>query len=247
MNANTEDTGTIAFVSGANKGIGYEIARGLGAQPGTTVLIGARDEQRGRAAADTLAAEGVTARWVRLDVTDSGSAEAAAKWIDEEYGRLDILVNNAGIAISRDAPSATSPEVMRRTYETNVFGVVSLTNAMLPLLRRAPAARVVNISSGLGSVALASDPQGPWWETNLLSYNSSKAALNMITVSYAKELRETAIKVNAADPGYCGTDLNQHQGVRTPAQGAAIALRLATLPGDGPTGGLFNDDGPVPW
>jgi NAD(P)-dependent dehydrogenase (short-subunit alcohol dehydrogenase family) len=247
MDVTTENPGTIAFISGANKGIGYEIARGLGAPPGTTVLIGARDEQRGRAAADTLAAEGVTAHWVRLDVTDSGSVEAAAKWIEEEYGRLDILVNNAGVSLSHDAPSGTSPEVMRRTYETNVFGVVSVTNAMLPLLRRAPAGRIVNMSSGLGSVAQASNPQGPWWQTNLLAYNSSKAALNMITVSYAKELRETTIKVNAADPGYCGTDLNDHQGVRTPAQGATIALRLATLPADGPTGGYFNDDGPVPW
>jgi NAD(P)-dependent dehydrogenase (short-subunit alcohol dehydrogenase family) len=181
-------------------------------------------------------------------VTDAGSVAAAAKWVEQEYGRLDVLVNNAGVLLERgEKPSETTAEKLRRTYETNVIGVVVVTSAMLPLLRRAPAARIVNVSSELGSLSLTSDPTNAFSQFPLLAYNSSKSALNAITVSYANELRGTSIKVNAADPGYCATDLNAHSGPRTAAQGANAAVALATLDGDGPTGGLFNEDGPVPW
>ncbi|WP_084960328.1 SDR family oxidoreductase [Thermoactinospora rubra] len=232
-----------ALITGANKGIGFEIARQLG-ELGITAVIGARDEERGRDAARRLGQP-----YVRLDVTDPATVEAAAKWLEAEYGKLDILVNNAGIVVWQDdpRPSATPVDVLRQIYDVNVFGVVAVTNATLPLLRRAPAARIVNMSSELGSLTLARDPESPWWPHNYMAYNSSKSALNMITVAYAKELWDTSIKVNAANPGYCATDLNGHSGHRTAAQGAAIAVRLATLDEDGPTGAYLQDDGSLPW
>jgi NAD(P)-dependent dehydrogenase (short-subunit alcohol dehydrogenase family) len=237
----------VALVTGANKGIGYEIARRIG-ETGATVLVGARDEERGTAAAEKLVADGVAAVPLQLDVTDPLSITAAAARVEREHGRLDILVNNAGILVERgQAPSHTPVELLERTYATNVYGVVAVTNAMLPLLRAAPAARIVNLSSGLGSMALTADPEGPYPGALLLAYNSSKSALNSITVTYANELRDTPIKVNAADPGYCATDMNGGAGPRTPAQGAIAAVRLATLPADGPTAGFFDDAGTVPW
>lgn len=234
---------TIALVTGANKGIGFQIARLLG-ERGITVIIGARDEDRGQTAAKRLGQS-----FVQLEVTDSDSARSAAAWIDREYGTLDILVNNAGITVPpEDArPSSTSLETIRRVYETNVFGVITVTNAMLPLLRRAPAGRIVNQSSELGSKERMLDQQSPLWQLNNMPYNSSKAALNMVTVAYAKELWDTPIKVNATDPGWCATDANGGQGFFTAEQGAAISVRLATLGDDGPTGGFFRDDGPLPW
>jgi NAD(P)-dependent dehydrogenase (short-subunit alcohol dehydrogenase family) len=182
---------------------------------------------------------GTEARFVQLDVTDEQSIERAAAWIDAEYGRLDALVNNAGIAGGRGAPSETSVAEMREIYETNVFGVVAVTNAMLPLLRRAAAARIVNVSSELGSITSVTDPGSPTSAWPALAYPSSKTALDMITVMYAKELRDTPIKVNAANPGYCATDLNGHSGFRTPEQGAQVSVHLATLPDDGPSGVLW--------
>jgi NAD(P)-dependent dehydrogenase (short-subunit alcohol dehydrogenase family) len=235
---------SIALVTGANKGIGYEIARRLGAA-GATVLLGARDAGRGEAAAAALRAEGAAAQWVRLDVTDPATIEAAAKQIDAEYGRLDVLVNNAGIASEWGvAPTEVPVQKLRETYETNVFAVVGVTNAVLPLLRRSAAGRIVNMSSTLGSLTRAGAvSEAPV----IMGYNSSKTALNALTVQYASALRDTPIKVNAGCPGYCATDLNGHAGHRSAAQGAAIAVRLATLPADGPSGGFFEDDGPVPW
>lgn len=237
----------IALVTGANKGIGYEIARGLG-RAGGTVLVGARDETRGAAAVAKLVAEDITAVLVGLDVTDPASVSNVAIRIEREYGRLDVLVNNAGILLEAgQRPSRTPLEALRLTYETNVYGVVTVTNAMLPLIRQAPAGRIVNVSSGLGSLTSTSDPDGPWSQIPLLGYNSSKSALNSITVSYANELRDTPIKVNAADPGYCRTDLNWNTGYLTPADGAAVALHLANLPDDGPTGAFIGADGVKPW
>jgi NAD(P)-dependent dehydrogenase (short-subunit alcohol dehydrogenase family) len=242
-----ESSGPVALVTGANKGIGYEIARGLG-ESGATVLVGARDAGRGAAAAEKLAAEGFAAVPVELDVTDPVSVSAAAARIEREYGKLDILVNNAGIlAENGQQPSGVPVEMLQRLYDTNVYGVVRVTNAMLPLLRRSPAGRVVNMSSGLGSLGITSDPSNEFSKVPLLAYNSSKSALNSITVSYANELRGTPIKVNAADPGYCATDMNGGAGPRTPAQGAIAAIRLATLPADGPTAAFFDEDGPLPW
>jgi NAD(P)-dependent dehydrogenase (short-subunit alcohol dehydrogenase family) len=225
----------IALVTGANKGIGFEIARALGRDHGMTVLIGARDEVRGKEAAERLGAFAVP---VPLDVTSPGSIGALAEHLQQAYGRLHVLVNNAGILREQG---------LEETFATNVFGVVAVTKALLPLLRAVPDARIVNVSSGLGSLAFCSDPNHVYGQNPLLAYNASKSALNSVTVSFAAELRGTGIKVNAADPGYCATDLNGHSGPRTPEQGAIAAVRLATLPADGPTGGFFDEDGPVPW
>jgi NAD(P)-dependent dehydrogenase (short-subunit alcohol dehydrogenase family) len=172
----------------------------------------------------------------------------AASQIGQQYGRLDILVNNAGISGDfRGAPSEVTLDQMRQVYDTNVFGVVTVTNAMLPRLRRSAAGRIVNMSSGLGSLAQACDPGSEFGHYNIITYQSSKTALNAVTVAYAKELRETRIKVNAADPGFTATDFNHHRGYRTVEQAAVIAVRLATLDADGPTGTFQDENGVVPW
>jgi NAD(P)-dependent dehydrogenase (short-subunit alcohol dehydrogenase family) len=236
----------IALITGANKGIGLEIARQLGTQ-GITVLLGVRDENRGREAAEKLQTEHINAHTVQLDVTNQDSIDAAANYIESEFGRLDILVNNAGIAIDNVPPSQLDIEVLRRTYDTNVFGVFAVTKAMLPLLRKSEGGRIVNISSGLGSLAQNSDPNYEYAQVKLLAYNSSKTALNAMTVQFAQELKDTPIKVNCADPGYVATDINNHRGSRTVQQGATAPVRLATLLDDGPTGGFFDENGVVPW
>jgi NAD(P)-dependent dehydrogenase (short-subunit alcohol dehydrogenase family) len=238
---------TVALVTGANKGIGFEIARQL-AGLGINVLIGARDEARGNRAERALREDGGNVRFTLLDVVNSDTVKQAAAWIEAEYGQLDILVNNAGIAGSASGPpSETTADQMRHVYETNVFGVVTVTNAMLPLLRRSPAGRIVNMSSSLGSLTLNDGPGAAFAAVNLIAYQSSKTALNAVTVAYAKELREANIKVNAANPGFTATDLNGNRGTRTPAQAAAIAVRLATLGRDGPTGTCQDELGTVPW
>jgi NAD(P)-dependent dehydrogenase (short-subunit alcohol dehydrogenase family) len=238
--------GDVALISGANKGIGYEIARGLGAKK-IKVLVGARDEARGQTAVEKLKAEGAEARFVELDVTDAGTIQRAAAWIEKEFGRLDILVNNAGIGDFGAKPSDVDLAKVREVYETNLFGPMAMIQIMLPLLRKSKHGRVVNISSGLGSLALASKPDGPISKFLLLGYNTSKTALNSMTVQFAYELKDTPIKVNAICPGYCATDLNGHTGHRTAAQGAAAAIEYATIGEDGPTGGNFDDAGAVPW
>lgn len=232
---------SIALITGANKGIGFATARLLGAH-GMTVLVGARDEGRGRDAERALREEGIDASFVRVDVTDEKTIRGAAEWIDAEFGRLDVLVNNAGTAVGSGVPSETALETrLREVYEINVFGAVATTNAMLPLLRQAPAPRIVNVSSEVGSIASMTDPNGPLWELCDVPYPSSKAALNMVTAMYAKELRDTPIKVNAANPGYCATDFNGHSGFRTAGQGAEVVAHLATLRDDGPTGILWGN------
>jgi NAD(P)-dependent dehydrogenase (short-subunit alcohol dehydrogenase family) len=230
---------SIALVTGANKGIGLETARQLGSR-GATVLVAARDEGRGRDAAGVLRAEGIDARFICLDVTSEDDARKAAEQIDAEFGLLDILVNNAGIATSGGLPSETSVPGMREVLETNVLGVITVTNAVLPLLRRSAAGRIVNVSSELGSVTLMSDTSSPMWQfPPSVTYPVSKSALLMVTAMYAKELAGTPVKVNAANPGYCATDLNGHTGFRTAAEGASVSVHLATLPADGPTGTFY--------
>lgn len=238
--------GDIALISGANKGIGYEIARGLGARK-ITVLVGARDEGRGQAAVQKLKAEGADARFVKLDMADHGTIRNAAAWIEKEFGRLDILVNNAGIGEWGSTPSTIEIAKVREVYETNFFGPVEMIQAMLPLLRKSKHGRVVNVSSSLGSLTLSSDPNSPFADFLSLGYNTSKSALNAMTIQFAKELKDTPIKVNAICPGYCATDINGNSGPRTAAQGAAAAIKYATVGDDGPTGGYFNDEGRVPW
>jgi NAD(P)-dependent dehydrogenase (short-subunit alcohol dehydrogenase family) len=237
---------TIALVTGANKGIGYEIAVGLGAL-GWSVGVGARNEEHREAAVAKLRAAGADAFGVPLDVTDDASVAAAAGLIEERAGRLDVLVNNAGVTGGLpQEPTRVDFADVRTAVETNVIGVMRVTNAMLPLLRRSASPRIVNMSSTVGSLTLQATPGA---ETGPISaaYAPSKTFLNAVTVQYAKELHDTNILINAGCPGYCATDLNGFRGVRTPEQGAAIAIHLATLPDDGPTGGFFDDGGVVPW
>jgi NAD(P)-dependent dehydrogenase (short-subunit alcohol dehydrogenase family) len=236
----------VALVTGANKGIGFAIARGL-LEQGITVYLGARDAARGERAAAALAGKGPGARFVHLDVTGPASIAAAADRVDRDEGVLDILVNNAGIVVRPVHPPSQTP--VQDVRETNVFGVIAVTNELLPLLRRSRAARIVNLTSDLGSLAKASsDPAFP----QLLAYNSSKAALNAVTITYANELRDQAILVNAVSPGSVATDQNGHRGILTPDQGAKLVIRMATLPSSGPTGIALTADTdltqhPLPW
>ena len=237
-----------ALVTGANKGIGYEIAAGLGAL-GHRVGIGARDDARREAAVARLREAGVDAFGVPLDVTDDASVTAAAELVAERVGHLDALVNNAGITGGGpQQPTTVDPAVIRAVVETNVIGVVRVTNAMLPLLRRSASPRIVNMSSSTGSLSRQS---GPGSETTTgpvaVAYAPSKTFLNAVTLQYVQELAGTGVLVNMACPGFVATDLNGFRGVRSPAEGAATAIRLATLPDGGPTGGFFEDDGAIPW
>lgn len=237
-----ENTRT-ALVTGANKGIGFAVAAGLGAV-GFRVAVGARDEGRGQEAVERLRADGVDAFVIALDVTSDESVAAAAATLEEAAGRLDVLVNNAGISgrLDGDAqdPTTLDLDVVRTVLETNVLGVVRVTNAVLPLLHQAPAPRIVNVSTNMGSLALQTGPV-------MAAYAPSKTMLNAITVQYARRLADTPVIVNAVCPGYVATDFTGFASPRTPEQGAQIAVRLATLPDDGPRGGFFDDDGPVPW
>ncbi|MCL6299209.1 SDR family oxidoreductase [Streptomyces kronopolitis] len=233
-----------ALVTGANKGIGKHLAHLLAAE-GLTVYVGARDPERGQRAVDEI---GAGARLLVLDVTDPDGIARAAARVD----RLDVLVNNAGISPSLATPTTTGVEEYRRTYETNVFGVVEVTNAFLPALRRSPHPRIVNVSSGTASLTWSTQPNPQFTPGSggAAAYRSSKAALNALTVLYAQTLAEDGIKVNALAPGLRATDLNPRAATSggDPAEAARGALRLALLPDDGPTGGFFSWDGtPVPW
>ncbi|MFJ1967982.1 SDR family oxidoreductase [Streptomyces sp. NPDC087903] len=234
---------TTTLITGANKGLGFETARRLVAA-GHTVYVGARDAERGRAAAERLGA-----RFVHLDVTDDASVEAAVKTV-EAGGGLDVLVNNAGIEARGDGNTViTAAEVtadhMRTTFETNVLGVVRVTHAFLPLLRRSAAPVVVNVSSGLASLTRLADPGSPAHFYPGVAYPASKAAVNMITVQYAKAF--PAFRINAVEPGFTATDLNGRTGTQTVEQGAEIIVRMAQAGPDGPTGGYFDAEGSLPW
>jgi NAD(P)-dependent dehydrogenase (short-subunit alcohol dehydrogenase family) len=249
----------VALVTGANKGIGLQIAKDLVAH-GFTVLVGSRDLERGEVAAKSI---GGDARALQLDVTDQASITAAAERIQAEVGRLDVLVNNAGISHA-GGPLSSMPggslqergrsgrlsvvdlDEVRTVFETNVFGVIAVTQAMLPLLRRAPAARIVNVASSSGSLTLNSNPANPH-RAMFGTYSISKAAANAVTVAFAAELEPAGIKVNAACPGFTATDLNGFAGTRTVEQGAHEPVRLALIGPDGPTGTFSNEDGPLPW
>ncbi|MBW8908907.1 MAG: SDR family oxidoreductase [Mesorhizobium sp.] len=243
-----------ALVTGANKGIGLETARRL-ATMGYKVWLGARDAKRGEAAAQALRNDGLDVEWLEVDVASDNSVAAAAKALAARTSSLDVLVNNAGIApgyvdaLGADGryerpPSREDVADMRATYDVNVFGPVRVTQALLPLLMAAPAARIVMVSSHLGSMARAAgNSQSP----NVMGYGSSKTALNAITVAFARELSQHGIMVNAAAPGYTATDLNAHKGGRTVQQAAGVIVHLATLEACSPTGGYFDENGPLAW
>jgi NAD(P)-dependent dehydrogenase (short-subunit alcohol dehydrogenase family) len=237
-----------------NKGIGLQIAKDLAAH-GFTVLVGSRDFEHGETAAKSIGAD---AHALQLDVTNQASIGAAAERIQNEFGRLDVLVNNAGIShagepgtsleeiVKSGRASVVSLEQVRAVFETNVFGVIAVTQAMLPLLREAPAARIVNVSSSTGSLTWNSDPTNPR-RAMFGAYSWSKTALNAVTIAFAADLESAGIKVNAACPGFTATDLNNFEGTRTVQQAAREPVRLALLDANGPTGTYSNEDGQLPW
>ncbi|HZF38318.1 MAG TPA: SDR family oxidoreductase [Blastocatellia bacterium] len=238
----------IALVTGANKGIGFETARQLAAK-GITVLLGARDEKRGLEAAETLKKEGLDVQFLQLDVNDPASQDNAAKFIADKFGKLDILINNAGVARDFQVPASKgTAEQWRETFETNLFSLISLTQKLLPLVKKSDAGAIVNLSSSLGSLALNSDPNSSLGAQSAgTAYNASKAALNMFTVHMANELKDTPIKVNAAHPGWVKTDMGGEAAPLGVEEGAKTSVWLATLPKDGPTGGYFFNGEALPW
>ena len=232
---------TTTLITGANKGLGFETARRL-VEAGHRVYVGSRDPERGRRAAERLGAVALS-----IDVTDDASVDAAARLVEADGG-LDVLINNAGIEVhaadgSVPGPAEATVDVMREVFDTNVFGVVRVTQAFLPLLQRSPAPVVVNVSSALASLARAASPDGPAYPG--LAYPASKAAVNMLTVKYAQAF--PGIRINAVEPGYTATDINGHQGTQTVQEGAEIIVRMAQVGADGPTAGYFAASGPLPW
>ncbi|WP_414902029.1 SDR family oxidoreductase [Rhizobium cremeum] len=241
------DTNRIALVTGANKGIGLEIARQL-AKAGVTVLMGARDLQRGQAAAGELVQAGLAVEAIEVDLNNEATITAAAAAISSRHGRLDILVNNAGVVDAEDGPpTVATVAAARRLMETNFLGTLAVTQAMLPLLRRSKAGRIVNLSTTLGSLAVNGDPTSPYYEARLMGYNASKAALNMLTVQMAAELKNTPIVVNSVAPGYVKTDLTGGNGFMTPEEGARLPVEYALLGADAVSGRFVAPDGPVAW
>jgi NAD(P)-dependent dehydrogenase (short-subunit alcohol dehydrogenase family) len=239
--------GKVALVTGANSGLGLATCRSL-AGIGFDVLLGARNVERGAAAAAALHDEGLNVTLQLIDITDDASVEQATGAIKQRFGRLDVLVNNAAVKyeFSPATPSRTPLSTVRDTYETNVFGTIRVIQSMMALLRAADAARIVNVTSGLGSLTWTTDLDSPYSSATLLGYNTAKSALNAVTVQFANELRNTDIKVNCADPGSVDTAMNP-RATRQPNESVSPIVWLATLGPDGPTGGFFNEDGPVPW
>jgi NAD(P)-dependent dehydrogenase (short-subunit alcohol dehydrogenase family) len=242
------NTKKIALITGANKGIGLETARQLG-QQGITVLAGARDETKAKQAAETLGKEGLDAHGIVLDVNNADSIQNAAARIERDYGRLDILVNNAGVMIDdhQKKPSEQSLEVWRKTFETNLFGLVATTQALLPLLRKSDAGRIVNLSSILGSIHFHATPGSPIYEMKMPAYDVSKSAVNAYTVHLAWELKDTPIKVNAAHPGWVKTELGGEGAPMEITDGAKTSVALATIGADGPNGAYMHMGETLPW
>ncbi|MBW4039051.1 MAG: SDR family oxidoreductase [Acidobacteria bacterium] len=240
----------VALISGGNKGLGLETGRQLG-KMGYTILLGSRDPLKGEAAAGPLREEGTDVRVVRLDVTRQTDIEAAVVMIEKEFGKLDVLVNNAGVMIekgwTKNTTSETTLENLRTTFDANLFAVFALTKAVLPLLKKSDAGRVVNVSSILGSVSLQATKGSPTYGTKLFAYNASKAALNVLTISLAHELQGTKIKVNSAHPGWVKTDLGGSAAPMAVSDGAKTEVELATLGEDGPNGGFFHNGKSIPW
>jgi NAD(P)-dependent dehydrogenase (short-subunit alcohol dehydrogenase family) len=246
----SEQAKKVALITGANKGIGLETARQLG-KLGITVLIGSRDLARGEAAAKVLTSEGIDARAIKLDVSEYADHKAVAEEIEKDFGELDILVNNAGVlldgGLGADDAVATPEKLLRETFDVNFFAVIALTQTLLPLIRKSEAGRIVNLSSILGSNTLHATPGSPIYDKKQLAYDSSKSALNAFSVHLGYALRDTAIKVNSAHPGWVKTEMGGEGAMMEIEDGAKTSVELATLPADGPTGGYFHMGKALPW
>jgi NAD(P)-dependent dehydrogenase (short-subunit alcohol dehydrogenase family) len=246
----SERTKKVALITGGNKGIGLETGRQLG-KLGITILVASRDLTRGEVAAAELKGEGIDARAVKLDVVSGADVTAAVAWVEKEYGHLDILVNNAGVLLdterSKNRTSTTSHQILRDTFETNLFAVVAVTQAFLPLLRKSAAGRIVNLSSVLGSLTYHATPGSPVYDAKSFAYDTSKAALNSFTIHLAHELKATKIKVNSAHPGWVKTEMGGEGAMMELTDGAKTSVELATLPDDGPSGGYFHMGVILPW
>ena len=243
------NTKKVALITGANKGLGFEMARQLG-QAGVTVVLAARDPQKGEAAAAKLRGEGLDAQSLKLDVTEKADHARAAAFLKEKFGRLDILINNAGISadgLGAGKASLTTRDSIQRTFETNFYAPVALTQTLLPLLQKSDAARIVNMSSILGSQTLHADPKSPIYDFKSLSYDASKAALNSFTIHLAHELKDTKIKVNSAHPGWVKTDMGTEAAPMEIPEGAKTGVALALVGDEGPTGGFFHLGKTLPW
>jgi NAD(P)-dependent dehydrogenase (short-subunit alcohol dehydrogenase family) len=245
----SDETKKIALITGANKGIGLETARQLG-KLGITVLVGARDQAKGEAAVVELKKDGVEARAVKLDVDNPSDYEAVKKLIEKDYGRLDILINNAGIMLDGrkgNETSTTSQDILRKTFDTNFFAVVGVTQALLPLLKKSVGGRIVNLSSILGSNTLHATPGSFIYDAKTFAYDASKAALNSFTIHLAHELKDTKIKVNSAHPGWVKTDMGGEGAQLDVETGAKTSVELATLQDSGPNGAYVHLGEPLPW
>src|SRR6266567_8117548 len=243
----------IAFITGGNRGIGYQTALDL-KDSGVKVVIGSRDLQQGEEAVKKLRAAGADTDVLKFDITKSDDYKAAYDYFDSKYGRLDILINNAGIAGgsfpavgSEHSVADVSLDLLHKVFETNFFAQVALTQALLPLIKKSPGGRIVNLSSILGSLTLHADPKSPIYAAKSFAYDASKSALNAFTIHLAYELRNTKIKVNSAHPGWVKTDMGGEQAPMELADGSKTSVALATLADDGPTGGYFHMGQPLPW
>ncbi|WP_127490689.1 SDR family oxidoreductase [Paenibacillus glycanilyticus] len=253
MTANQSNLeGKVAFITGGNRGIGLETARGLG-KLGAHVVIGSRDGERGKVAAAALQAEGIQAESMKFDVLLADDRQAAYAFFEQKYGKLDILINNAGVQkevehlVPMNETSSVTPDTLRETFEANFFTLVELTQLLLPLIRKSPAGRIVNLSSVLGSLTLHSNPEAPIYNMKVFAYDTSKAAVNMFTIHLAHELRDTPIKVNSAHPGWVKTDIGGQYAELDAAEGSKTSVMLASLPVDGPTGQFFFMNNQLPW
>jgi NAD(P)-dependent dehydrogenase (short-subunit alcohol dehydrogenase family) len=250
------DATKVAFITGANRGLGLETARLLGKQ-GITVILGSRELEKGKVAADKLRSEGAkSVEAVRFDVNKAADHKEIYDYIAKKYGKLDILINNAGVmdegkkqdmGTAFNTVGSVSQENLRKTFETNFFQLIDLTTTLLPLIRKSPAGRIVNLSSVLGSLALHSDPKSPIYDKKHFAYDASKTALNAFTVHLAHELRNTPIKVNSAHPGWVKTEMGGEAAPMELSEGGITSAQLATLPADGPSGGFFHMGQPLPW
>ena len=247
MNTHNEK---VAFISGANRGIGFETAKGLG-ETGITVVLGVRDRTKGEAAVEQLQGLGIKAEAIHYDAAQPGSENAVFEYLANCYGKLDILVNNAGILkeqlVGGNNSSAVEQAVLKETFQTNLFAVIALTQKLLPLLRKAPAGRIVNLSSILASLTLHSMPDSPIDPAKGFAYNASKTALNAYTIHLAHELKDTSIKVNSAHPGWVKTELGGANAPMEVADSGKTSVRLATLDASGPSGGFFHESETLPW